>query len=744
MTLSSLFSSRSPSPYRMNCFDENADDAARAGGCAELLTSDGRVLPLVRAALRVDAGGGLARVVLEQTFENPHAEVLRVTYKMPLPADGAVSGYEFSIGGRSVKGRVELKETAREQFEQAIADGRTAALLDQQRADVFTQEIGNIPPGETIIARITVDQRLLWLPEGEWELRFPTVIGPRYVGAEDTAAEARAVAVTVAPSRDVGARIHLELDVRDELARGRNVESPSHAIVRPGNGPCLLAALEGSRLDRDIVVRWAVAGPEVGASLSVARPSGDKPHAHVAYGLVTVTPPAPDAELPALPRDLIVLVDTSGSMSGAPLDQAKRVVAMLVESLGDRDRIELIEFSSSPRAWQREPLPATALNKKSAASWVKGLSAGGATEMYGAIVEGLRALRPGAQRQVVLVTDGYIGGENRIVELLHERLPADCRLHVVGVGSAVNRTLAISLARAGRGAEVLVGLDEDAEKAARRLVGRTARPVLTDVTIEGDGVIEVAPQHVPDVFAGAPIVCGVKLSAEGGEMSVRGKLASGAVWERKLRVPATDPGGGNQAIVALFGREHVADLEMRWTIGRETEAIDRTIERVGVVFQIATRRTSWVAIDDVSTTDPTSLVRLVVQPQELPHGTSMQSFGLGAGIGASSQGMTTQAGSITPEGIELMRALAGSAAAAPPRQMRATPPQSAGRATLERPSAGSGMSAPQPAPFAGPAMSTRSAGTPSPKKRRRPSLLVLLLVLFVMIFLGALVWFLFR
>src|SRR5262249_45422459 len=157
-------------------------------------------------------------------------EALRVTYKMPLPADGAVSGYEFQIGARTVKGRVAPKEEARARFEEAIADGKTAALLEQQRADIFTQELGNLPPRTAIVARITVDQRLAWLPEGHWELRFPTVLGPRYVGATDTVADAAAVRIAVAER--TGARLHLELRVRDELSVGA-VESPSHRL-EPG------------------------------------------------------------------------------------------------------------------------------------------------------------------------------------------------------------------------------------------------------------------------------------------------------------------------------------------------------------------------------------------------------------------------------------------------------------------------------------------------------------------------------
>ncbi len=693
------------SPYRMMQSMLAKDDAARRG--AELVATDGRALPLVATRLRAEAGGGLVRFVLEQTFANVHDEALRVTYKMPLPADGAVSGYAFQIGLRTITGRVDPKETARERFEQAIAEGKTAAILEQERADVFTQEIGNIPPREAIVARITVDAPLAWLPEGAWELRFPTVIGPRYDAPPE-------VAIQIAGG-DVGARMKLELQVNDTFAPGGAPVSPSHALRSKEGGGFELAAEEGARLDRDLVVRWPVAQREVGVSLVTARPKQGELHAHLAYGLLTVVPPAPDARAAFVPRDLIVLLDTSGSMSGPPLAQAKRVVGMLIDALGPEDRIELVEFSSEPRRWKPHAVAATAAEKREALAWLRSLEAGGATEMYSGVKEALRSIRSGAQRQVVLVTDGYIGNEAHIVELCHERLPQDCRFHVAGVGAAVNRTLAASLARAGRGAEILVGLDEDVERAAKRLLDRTAAPVLTEVTISGDAIVQLAPEHVPDVFAGAPVVAAMSLRPEGGEIVVRGNLARGT-WERRVRVPATAAGEGSPAIVALYGREHVADLEMRWTIGREVEMIDRTIEKVGIAFQIATRRTSWVAIDEERRVDGRS--RHEVMPQEIPYGTTLASFGiapLAAPGGAPPMAMAA-------------RAMAPMAAPAQP-SMPMSYSVSAREEGLSR-----GFGAP---PGAGPA--------PLPQKRAsRPRTVLFLVVLLLLLVLAALAAFFLR
>ena len=677
-------SAHSRSPYRMQ--SARSTDEAPLGG-AELLTPDGRSLPLVAAKLRVDAGGGLARVVLEQTFENPYDDTLRVTYKMPLPVDGAVSGYAFRIGTRTITGRVDRKETARARFEAAIVQGKTAALLEQDKADIFTQEIGNIPPRQTIVCEITIDQRLAWKPEGEWELRFPTVIGPRYIGANVTEADRRASHVELAEG-GVRGRVHLEVKIADAITQGRRAESPSHALQTRPDGVVELLDASGGRLDRDVIVRWAVAKRDVGLAVQVARPAGGVANGRNAYALLSIVPPAPDAGFATMPRDLIVLLDTSGSMGGGPLEQGKRVVAALIDSLSEIDRLEVIEFSMRANRYTRSPVPGTKREKEKAIAWVMNREANGGTEMHSAIVDALQGLRPGAQRQVVLVTDGYVGGEEQIVTLLHESLPESCRMHVVGVGSGVNRTLAASLARAGRGAEVLVSLDEDAEKSAKGLVDKTRAPVLTDVTISGDAFVDCSPEHVPDVFAGAPLLAALQVRPTGGELVVRGKLARG-VWEQRIQVAAADPGDGNPAVVKLYARERVADLEMRWTIGNEVQAIDREIESIGLVFQIATRRTSWVAIDDDRSVDPRRGTRHEEIPQEVPYGTTMASFGGApmAGMIAPAQGYASLAPAMAMRPMVMpspMRSMG--IPSAPPGMPRSAPPPPAGRPAAGMPS----------------------------------------------------------
>jgi Ca-activated chloride channel family protein len=515
-----------------------------------------------------------------------------------------------------IQGVVDKRAQARERFERAIVEGKTAALLEQERSDIFTQQIGNLPAHATLVARITVDQRLVWLPEGEWELRFPTVIGPRYIGSADTDADVRAthIKVTDAPLRST---VQISIAIKDAITGGGAPSSPSHRLaVR--NGAVELDT--GARLDRDIVVRWPVAAPSPGVSLATAR-SGAGSSLTDAFGLLTIVPPARATKPTPVPRDLVVLLDTSGSMSGFPLDKAKQVVAMVVDSLDEQDRFELIEFSNKPKRYLPHAQQATAAAKAAAIQWIRSRVADGGTEIRTAVIEAMDALRIGAQRQVIVVTDGYVGGEQQIIEAMNRRLPKSCRVHVLGVGSAVNRSLASSLARAGRGVEVIIGVDEDVERGAKRLLDRTRMPVLTNVELGGSALLRHAPALMPDCFEGSPLVAALALRPEGGELVVRGQLGSDT-WQQTLHVPATKPGDGNGAIVALYGRERVADVEAHALFS----TVDGEVEELGITFQIATRMTSWIAIDESSKVTGPTRVQLI--PQELPYGTSAEAFGL--------------------------------------------------------------------------------------------------------------------
>jgi Ca-activated chloride channel family protein len=615
-----------------------------------LVALDGRVLPLRSAHVRAEARGGIARTVLVQTFENPHAEPLQVTYVFPLPHHGAVSAFAFRLDGRRVVGEVDRLHRARERFEEAVLEGRTAALLEQERGALFTQQLGNVPPGATVEAELAVDQRLDWRPaEGGWEWRFPTVVAPRYQGAPGRVRDADRITVPVAEG-DAGragdpaaASPTLGFELVVHGATGKP-ESPTHAVAaHPAAGAwrVSLASDGAAALDRDVAIRWPAAAPTVGLTLDTHAPDGRL--AGRAFGLLTVVPPAParssDVRLRPVPRDLIVLIDASGSMGGEPIDQARRVVGALVDSLGDEDQLELISFANAPTRWKRGPVAATAAHRREAHRWLSRLSASGGTEMREGIREALKGLREGAQRQVVLITDGLIGFEQEVVAEIRDALPEGSRVHTVGVGSGVNRSLTGPAARAGRGLEVIIGLGEDPERAAAALRARTAAPLVTGLRLSGTALRDFAPAKLPDLFAGAPALVSVELDPSGGTLVLQGRTADGP-FERAITVAR--PTAGDAAVAALFGREAVEDLETARAAGEEDAKLDAAVERIGLAFQLSTRLTAWVAVSEEPTVDPAKPTRRAEVPQPLPHGMSAEGLGLRGAFaphGAAAAGM---------------------------------------------------------------------------------------------------------
>ncbi|MFW5652966.1 MAG: VIT domain-containing protein [Planctomycetota bacterium] len=604
---------------------------------AELLAENGARRPALREThLEVDAAAGLARVRLRQVFTNESDEPLHVTYRFPLPHEAAVGEYEFSIDGKRIVGEIDRRATARERFDEAVLEGRSAAILEQERTTVFSQEIGNIPPHARVECEIVLDQRLRWLVDGQWEWRFPTVIGPRYIGDVRRVPDHRRLNV---PTRASSAqrcqhRIHLQIAIRDEITR-TSLTSPTHPIIARRMRNCVTLGREvsfnsdqGVALDRDIVVQWSAAGPQVNLQVDVARPKmlskypNDDTVSHAeesdsAFGLVTLVPPIAGEAAPTIARDLVLLIDTSGSMSGLPLTRAKEVASGLIRSLTANDRLEMLEFSHRARRWQPTPERVTSATRDDALRWIRSLRAGGGTEMQHAVVEALRPLRPDAKRQVVLVSDGYIGFETSVIDEVQKRLPRGCTLHSVGIGSAANRSLTAAVAQAGRGEEHLIGIDDDTGESTERILKRLSAPIVMDVTIGGSAVLDTARVAIPDLLANAPVQIPVWLCPEGGDVVVRGRNASGE-WHLSTNIAPIVLGSGSSTIARLYARDRVAELDLK--LEDSDGQRDEQITQIGLAFGILTRFTSWIAISDHVTVDPSDPIRREMVEQEVPHG----------------------------------------------------------------------------------------------------------------------------
>jgi Ca-activated chloride channel family protein len=276
---------------------------AHASNGARLVTPTGEALPLERVSITAAAEAGIARTRLHQHFTNRHAEPLELTYAFPLPVDGAVAGYEIRAGQRVIKGRVERRDDARDHFEQARLEGRTAGLVEQERPNLFTQRLGNIPAHTDVIVELTIDHPVRWISGFGWEWRFPTVVAPRYLGAKGTVTDADRVTVDVINGA-TSPTASIQLTIGDHLTAAPT--SATHAITASGDTVTLAGE---AQLDRDIAIRW-IATEAMSCALHRARPLTAERAGHVAYGLVTIAAPTRPTE--HFTRDLVLLLDISG------------------------------------------------------------------------------------------------------------------------------------------------------------------------------------------------------------------------------------------------------------------------------------------------------------------------------------------------------------------------------------------------------------------------------------------------
>ncbi len=607
---------------------------ARAAG---LVSVKGDVYPLKSASIDARAEGGIAATKLTQSYDNPYREPLEVLYTLPLPADGTVTGYTIRLGPRVIRGEIRKREEARQEYRKALLEGRTAALLEQVRADTFTQQLGSLPPGQGAEIEIEVLQPLAFVPangEGraEWEYRFPTVVGVRYEGGPGRVPDAVRLDVDRADS-EIPVRLAASLRIADGSAGEIHPNAPGLELELEESGDGVRAFLrQAMRLDRDLVVRWAAVKQEVGVRVVEGK---GLPCDTGRYLMITVTPPA--AAVAALRRDLTLLIDASGSMSGEPLECAKIVSTELLRSLDAGDRFEILTFADDVRRLVRQPAEAGEKNVERALKELQDVEASGSTEMTRALVEALRPLRDDSQRQVILLSDGYIGFEGEVIGQVMRRLAPGTRVHAVGIGSAPNRSLTRGVARAGRGSEIVAGSRKEAGTAAARLLRATVRPVLADIEVTGYALVALAPSRPQDVFAGQPLVLFAQVGTEGGEIRIQGKLAgSRASWVRCLEIPpasgsaAPGPGVTDLPVGALFGRHAVEDLELEIAAAGKgsVRRLEEKLEEVALRHGIPSRSTSLIAISEDTTVDPTDPRRRERLPVEVPAGVSAEAAGL--------------------------------------------------------------------------------------------------------------------
>jgi Ca-activated chloride channel family protein len=585
---------------------------------------EGERLPLEETRARATIAGPIARVQVTQVFRNRGQKPIEALYVFPASTRAAVHGMRLRIGERTVEARIERRAQAREEYEVARAEGRRAALLDEERPNVFTMRVANIMPGDRIVAEL--DYSELIVPDrGVYELVYPTVVGPRYGGGANPEKDQWIANPTLtegqgAPYR-FGFSAHLESGIPV-----KELSSPSHALDVSWRSPRSvdLAVKGDDGGNKDVVLRWRLAGDAVEAGvLLFPGEDGD------GWFLATLEPPARVRPELVPPREYVFVLDVSGSMHGFPLDTAKALMKDLLPRLRPVDRFNIVFFSGgsfvlSPGA----SLPATPENVRNALATYDRQNGGGGTELLNALRTAYDLPRADQRiaRSVVVVTDGYVGVEAEAFRLVRERL-SEASCFAFGIGSSVNRALIEALARAGQGEPTIVLSPKDATPAAERLERIIAAPVLSQIRYQVQGLEarDVLPGALPDLLAERPVtLLGRYHGVPGGKIVLTGQSAAGA-FRRELDLSGAAPSMENAPLRVLWARRWVDLLLDEQHLGAAKE-IEEAITDLGLTHHLLTPFTSFVAVDS-EVVNRGGQGDTVKQPLPLPEGVSNLAVG---------------------------------------------------------------------------------------------------------------------
>jgi Ca-activated chloride channel homolog len=534
----------------------------------------------------------------------------------PLPENSAVDRLRMKIGERLVEGEVREKEQAKKTYAQAKTGGRRAALLEQERPNIFTSSVANIAPGEEIRVEIEYQQTLRY-DQGRYSLRFPMVVGPRYLPASMDPVDAARISPAVLRPNE-SAPIHNPVTLRVEVQAGVPIDglrSSSHAIDTGecGRSGCQAVLRGPVPANKDFVLDWALAPGAVPLAAAITEKKGAR---H--YGLLMVVPPVIEGRGPTIPREAIFVIDTSGSMQGASIAQAREALELAIRRLSGTDRFNVIEFNSYARALYPAARPATPDNIAGAVRWVRDLRAQGGTEMAKALDLALDGREtPGRIRQIVFLTDGAVGNEDPLLRMIRERL-GDSRLFTVGIGSAPNSHFMTKAAQFGAGTFTYIGRIEEVKDKMDALFAKLESPVLKGVSIDWGGAqgVEAWPKQVPDLYAGEPVM--VLFSAERlGENVTVSALAGDRPW--RAAVPLSSAAGEN-ALSVLWARERIGALMDQLRGGAPEVEIRDAVLKLSLEHQLVSRYTSLVAVDKTPARSADALLKSAALATNLPKG----------------------------------------------------------------------------------------------------------------------------
>jgi Ca-activated chloride channel family protein len=584
-------------------------------------------LPLKDTQVEIAVAGVIADVKVTQRYRNDGTRPIEAEYVFPGSTRAAVYGLTMTVGERRVVAQIREKQQARAEYQAAKSAGKSAALLEQHRPNVFKMSVANILPGDDIAVELRYTE-LIVPTDSIYELVFPTVVGPRYT----TDREAGTSPLDrwqrnpyLREGEQPPGGFHLEATINSGIAL-KEVGSPSHNVqVRYDSAQQAHVDLPregGNAANRDFILRYRLAGASIESGILLFEGVREN------YFLAMIEPPqrVTAAQIPA--RDYVFIVDVSGSMHGFPLDVTKELMRNLLTGLRPTDTFNVMLFSGSSLVLADAPLPATEENVRRGVAFIDSQSGSGSTELLPALRRALAL--PGGDdraRSIVVATDGYVTVETEAFDVIRESL-GQANLFAFGIGSGVNRYLIEGMARVGQGEPFVVTNEGEAAERAEALRRYIEAPVLTKTRLSATGfdIYDMEPPGIPDVLAQRPvIVFGKWRGRRTGQLTLRG-LAGDGPFERSFDLSKVRPAPDNAALSYLWARGRIARLDDYQRLANDPDRVQE-ITQLGLDYHLLTAYTSFIAVDEVVRNTRPEDAQTVRQPLPLPQGVSNLAVG---------------------------------------------------------------------------------------------------------------------
>lgn len=566
-----------------------------------------RVATLMNTDVDIEINGLVARVSVRQQFENTGSDWAEGIYVFPLPESAAVDHMRLHIGERFIEGEIREKKQARKEYEQAKAEGKKASLVEQQRPNMFTTSVANIAPAEKVVVEIEYLEDLNY-DAGTFSLRFPLTLTPRYMPgsplpdrqgsgwAADTTAVPDASLISppmVSASNAHQASIDVTLDAGMPLEIIASRYHPVDVAEQDGRYQIGLSQ-QTVPMDHDYELVWKPASGSAPQAMAFTETIDGEPY----YLLMVMPPAAESAALQVIPREMLFIIDTSGSMHGTSIVQAKKALHGALKRLRAGDRFNVIAFNSYPDALWKKSVAVDASTLAAAETFVSGLQANGGTEMRAALA--LALAEPASEshlRQVVFITDGAVGNEDELFRIIDDRLGSG-RLFTVGIGSAPNSWFMKKAAESGRGTYTMISALKEVGEKMGLLFEKIEQPQVTNITVSWPGgvTVDTYPEPVPDLYVHEPVTIKARITGPlqaSDVVTVSGDTVNGA-WSRRLALTGRSDSAG---IAALWARARIAELMDAVRRGGNADEVKQEAVATALKHHLVSKYTSLVAVD---------------------------------------------------------------------------------------------------------------------------------------------------